>query len=93
VLDLEERSDEFSADMKERLRGRFEFDPADDWNWFVPLAPDTAPVVIDIARKHGFVMASEAAAALQSMASGNQGTGAASASAATNASRSTPPRR
>lgn len=59
VFDLARRHEPFSSDMKSMLRGRFECDPKDDWNWWVEWSPDTQSLVLEIGRRHGFAMSTD----------------------------------
>jgi hypothetical protein len=54
VLDLSSRNEAFSADMKEKLRGRYTCDPDDDWNWRVEWTAETSVILRTILKDHGF---------------------------------------
>jgi hypothetical protein len=49
---------------KRLRRGRFQCDPNDDWNWFVPIGKGTSPIILSLLDAHGFAASDELRAML-----------------------------
>jgi hypothetical protein len=54
VLDLFNKNEAFSAEMKATLRGSYTCDPDDDWNWRVVWNGETSAILRKILAKHDF---------------------------------------
>jgi hypothetical protein len=54
VFDLHRKDNAFKDAMRALLPGKYECDPSDDWNWFVPVTRQTAPLVAQIAKQFKF---------------------------------------
>ncbi len=59
VFDLARKHPPFSAEVKERLKGRFACLEHDDWNWYVEFDRDTLPGVGRLIQNHGFAISGE----------------------------------
>jgi len=59
VFDLAAKNPEFSAAVKERMRGRFACDPQDDWNWFLVWNEETMQTVRRIASEFRFAVSDD----------------------------------
>lgn len=59
VFDLYRKDPAFSSAVKERMRGRFDCDPKDDWNWFLRWDETTMPIVRRLASEFRFAVSDD----------------------------------
>lgn len=59
VFDLAKKDPAFSAAVKEHMRGNFDCDPQDDWNWFLRWNEDTVGTVRRLASVFKFAVSDD----------------------------------
>lgn len=59
VFDLAQKDPAFSAAVKAEMKGQFDCDPQDDWNWFLKWTPETVQRVRRLASVHRFAVSDD----------------------------------